>query len=139
MAELPEPAADVKVKTEEAPAAYDGPGALNEPPPSVTEAAPPPPPPADEQTPQVAQQTPVAMTPEQAAAAYAALVDACAKGGDAAAARGVLAEMRRAGVAPNAPVWTGLMQAHLAAGDPPEAVTAVLREMEAVPPSTHRP
>jgi len=64
------------------------------------------------------------------AAAYAALVDACAKGGDAAAARGVLAEMRRAGVAPNAPVWTGLMQAHLAAGDPPEAVTAVLREME---------
>jgi len=64
------------------------------------------------------------------AAAYAALVDACAKGGDAAAARAVLAEMRRAGVAPNAPVWTGLMQAHVAAGDPPEAVTAVLREME---------
>ena len=73
------------------------------------------------------------------AAAYAALVDACAKGGDAAAARAVLAEMRRAGVAPNAPVWTGLMQAHVAAGDPPEAVTAVLREMEAVPPSTRRP
>ena len=47
--------------------------------------------------------------------------------------------MRRAGVAPNAPVWTGLMQAHVAAGDPPEAVTAVLREMEAVPPSTRRP
>ena len=86
MAELPEPAADVKVKTEEAPAAYDGPGALNEPPPSVTEAAPPPPPPADEQTPQVAQQTPVAMTPEQAAAAYAAQPDVQAAYAAAAAA-----------------------------------------------------
>ena len=86
MAELPEAAADVKVKTEEAPAAYDGPGALNEPPPSVTEAAPPPPPPADEQTAQVAQQTPVAMTPEQAAAAYAAQPDVQAAYAAAAAA-----------------------------------------------------
>ena len=91
MAEPAEPA-DVKVKTEEAPAGYDGPGALNEPPPSVTEAAPPPPPPADEtqaadeQTPQVAQQTPVAMTPEQAAAAYAAQPDVQAAYAAAAAA-----------------------------------------------------
>ena len=71
MAELP---ADVTVKAEEAPpaapASYDGPGPLNEPPETVAQAAPPPPP-ADEQTPQVAQQTPVAMTPEQAAAAAA--------------------------------------------------------------------
>ena len=82
MAELPGPAADVKVKSEEAPAAYDGPGALNEPPPSVTEAAPPPPPPADEQT----AQQPVAMTPEQAAAAYAAQPDVQAAYAAAAAA-----------------------------------------------------
>ena len=71
MAELPEPAADVKVKTEEAPpaapASYDGPGPLNEPPQTVSEATPPPPPADETQTPQ-----PVAMTPEQAAAAYAA-------------------------------------------------------------------
>ncbi len=64
MAELP---ADVTVKAEEAPpaapAGYDGPGPLNEPPETVAQAAPPPPP-ADEQTPQVAQQTPVEMTPE---------------------------------------------------------------------------
>ena len=82
MAEPPEPAAAVKVKTEEAPAAYDGPGALNEPPPSVTEAAQPPPPPADEQT----AQQPVAMTPEQAAAAYAAQPDVQAAYAAAAAA-----------------------------------------------------
>ena len=92
MAELP---ADVKVKTEEAlpaaPASYDGPGPLNEPPETVAQAAPPPPPAdetqaADEQTPQVAQQTPVAMTPEQAAAAYAAQPDVQAAYAAAAAA-----------------------------------------------------
>ena len=92
MAELP---ADVTVKSEEAPpaapASYDGPGPLNEPPETVAQAAPPPPPAdetqaADEQTPQVAQQTPVAMTPEQAAAAYAAQPDVQAAYAAAAAA-----------------------------------------------------
>jgi len=92
MAELP---ANVTVKTEEAlpaaPASYDGPGPLNEPPETVAQAAPPPPPAdetqaADEQTPQVAQQTPVAMTPEQAAAAYAAQPDVQAAYAAAAAA-----------------------------------------------------
>ena len=86
MAELP---ADVTVKAEEAPpaapASYDGPGPLNEPPETVAQAAPPPPP-ADEQTPQVAQQTPVEMTPEQAAAAYAAQPDVQAAYAAAAAA-----------------------------------------------------
>ena len=86
MAELP---ADVTVKSEEAPpaapAGYDGPGPLNEPPETVAQAAPPPPP-ADEQTPQVAQQTPVEMTPEQAAAAYAAQPDVQAAYAAAAAA-----------------------------------------------------
>ena len=87
MAELP---ADVTVKSEAAPpaapASYDGPGPLNEPPETVAQAAPPPPPPADEQTPQVAQQTPVEMTPEQAAAAYAAQPDVQAAYAAAAAA-----------------------------------------------------
>ena len=84
MAELPGPA-DVKVKAEEAPpaapASYDGPGPLNEPPETVAQAAPPPPPPAEE-----APQQPVAMTPEQAAAAYAAQPDVQAAYAAAAAA-----------------------------------------------------
>ena len=67
MAELP---ADVTVKSEEAPpaapASYDGPGPLNEPPPETVAQAAPPPPPADETA-----SNPCAMTPEQAAAAYA--------------------------------------------------------------------
>ena len=76
--------ADVKVKTEEAPpaapASYDGPGPLNEPPQTVSEATPPPPP-AEE-----APQQPVATTPEQAAAAYAAQPDVQAAYAAAAAA-----------------------------------------------------
>jgi hypothetical protein len=84
MAELPGPA-DAKVKAEEAPpaapASYDGPGPLNEPPETVAQAAPPPPPPAEE-----APQQPVAMTPEQAAAAYAAQPDVQAAYAAAAAA-----------------------------------------------------
>ena len=83
MAELP---ADVTVKAEEAPpaapASYDGPGPLNEPPPETVAQAAPPPPPADE----TAQQTPVEMTPEQAAAAYAAQPDVQAAYAAAAAA-----------------------------------------------------
>ena len=84
MAELPGPA-DVKVKAEEAPpaapASYDGPGPLNEPPETGAQATPPPPPPAEE-----APQQPVAMTPEQAAAAYAAQPDVQAAYAAAAAA-----------------------------------------------------
>ena len=84
MAELPGPA-DVTVKSEEAPpaapASYDGPGPLNEPPPETVAQAAPPPPPADETARQ-----PVALTPEQAAAAYAAQPDVQAAYAAAAAA-----------------------------------------------------
>jgi len=47
------------------------------------------------------------------AAAYTALIDACAKTGDVAAADDVISSMRRARVDRTAPVYTGLMQAHV--------------------------
>jgi pentatricopeptide repeat protein len=64
------------------------------------------------------------------AAAFSALMDACAKCGDVPAAEAVLAQMRRARVRPTSPVYTSLMQAHIRAGDDPDAVVAVLGRME---------
>lgn len=64
------------------------------------------------------------------AAAYSALMDACAKCGDVPAAEAVVLQMRRARVRPTSPVFTGLMRAHLRAGDGPDAAVAILGAME---------
>mmetsp|Transcript_7653 Transcript_7653/g.23893 ORF Transcript_7653/g.23893 Transcript_7653/m.23893 type:complete len:581 (+) Transcript_7653:3-1745(+) len=64
------------------------------------------------------------------AAAFAALMDACAKTGDVAAAEAVVKRMRRTKLKPTAPVFTGLMQAHVRAGNDPDEVAAVLARME---------
>ena len=53
-------------------------------------------------------------------AAFSALMDACARNGDVAAARKVLKRMQRRGMPVPAPVWTGLVRAHDNAGARPE-------------------